>query len=441
MNLEKLLAANMIRFGVKNLNEQLRKTLLNEGVVAGGEVEAAPVLEFGYTGAAKNLIDKILQPYTSDPTLKAAAITALATSCKNIASTDKTLRKASIKTTADTILMLAGNGLPSGVDVPKADQIIAGANFEYTRTEVAVYPAIGAGDPKVFPKPNYSSAGDTLVATVGKINNDNKFGPVKNTGTQTWTTYGFLVNYLNRFNLTNTTTNDYTQYRLDTMLDTNNFVNYLKTEVATNSVIVYTETTKVPDLAGKNVGTTTQGATAPIDKVYDVNFAQSVATVPPNDAEVARAIKDAIAMFPDGNISNLSVVSSASPEYGAIKNVTGWEKSYPKGVTGTGNPGNGTDDASKNIKLAYDRGVNFVAAINAGLAAQGKPEMVNTSINWQISDTGGSPTSLGRFANVLWSKAGTPATETSKVANTGEKGAQKAGGDTFTIYQHVFTVS
>ena len=436
MNLEKLLAANMIRFGVKNLNEQLRKTLLNEGVVAGGAVEPEPVLEFGYTGAAKNLIDKILQPYTSDPILKAAAITALATSCKNVASTDKSLRKASLKTTADGISLLLGE-LPYGVDAAKADQIIGSANFEYTRTEVDVYPAIGAGDPKVFGPPS-ANAGATYVATMGTINANNKYGPVAKTGVQTYTNYGWLPRYLNCFNLTNTTTNDYTQYRLDTMLDSNNFVNYLKTEVATNSVIVYTETTKVPDLAGKNVGTTTQGATAPIDKVYDVNFAQSVATVPPNDAEVARAIKDAIAMFPDGNISNLSVVSSASPEYGAIKNVTGWEKSYPKGVTGTGNPGNGTDDASKNIKLAYDRGVNFVAAINAGLVAQGKPEMVNTTSNWKISDKDGTKVP-GRYAKVLWSKAGTPGTDVTKMDNTGKTGDVTSGKETYTIFQHVFT--
>ena len=226
------------------------------------------------------------------------------------------------------------------------------------------------------------------------------------------------------------------------MLDSNNFINLLKTEVATNTVIVYTKTTKVPDLAGKNVGTTQQGATEPIDKVYDVNFTVGVATIPANDPEVAKAVKDAIAMFPDGNISNLSIVSSASPEFNEANGGPSTMADYGQNTTGVGNPGAGRDDISKNKKLAYDRGVSFIAAINAGLVAQGKPEISNPTINWQIADKGGlNPASKGRFSNVLWSKAGTPATATSKVTNTGEKGATTAGGDTFTIYQHVFTVS
>ena len=281
-----------------------------------------------------------------------------------------------------------------------------------------------------------------MVASVGYLTFANPMGAVRNTGKQTYSQYTAMIQYLNKFNLNNTTTNDYTQYRLDTMLDSNNFINLLKTEVATNTVIVYTKTTKVPDLAGKNVGTTQQGATEPIDKVYDVNFTVGVATIPANDPEVAKAVKDAIAMFPDGNISNLSIVSSASPEFNEANGGPSTMADYGQNTTGVGNPGAGRDDISKNKKLAYDRGVSFIAAINAGLVAQGKPEISNPTINWQIADKGGlNPASKGRFSNVLWSKAGTPATATSKVTNTGEKGATTAGGDTFTIYQHVFTVS
>jgi hypothetical protein len=260
-----------------------------------------------------------------------------------------------------------------------------------------------------------------------------------NTEKQGGSGYKNIINYFNSFNMGNVKSGDFTQYRLSDMVDTNNHINLLTTSVASNTVIVYTATAKIPGAAGKDINTTKQGATEPIDKMYDVNFAVAAAAVPPNDAEVARAVADAIAMFPDGNISNLSVVSSASPEYGTIKNVPGWEKSYTKGITGTGNPGDGTDDASKNIKLAYDRGVNFVAAINAGLVAQGKPEISNPTINWQISATGGSPNSLGRFSNINWSKAGTPGTDVTKMTDTGKTGDTTKGQESFTIYQHVFT--
>jgi hypothetical protein len=222
------------------------------------------------------------------------------------------------------------------------------------------------------------------------------------------------------------------------MLDSNNYVDLLNAGIAANSVIVYTKSIYAPGQANKEIGTTTQGATAPIDKNYDVSFEQGKSAVPTNDSEVAKAVADAIAMFPDGNITNLSIVSSASPEYGVITNVPGWEKSYPKGITGTGNPGNGTDDASRNIKLAYDRGVNFVAAINAGLVAQGKPEIQGYNINWQISDKDGTKVP-GRYAKVLWSKAGTPGKDVINLDNTGKAGTVISGRETYTIYQHIFT--
>ena len=424
MNLEKLLAANMIRFGVKNLNEELRKTLLNEGFAPGDTVTTytgTKAVEVGtpFTTIALNKV----QPYPKG-FVQGGAILAMAVGILNLIKKDKKLQKTYPGVTISDIY----GAIAGGVVVTTPEALVASAetagNFTYLKTEVSIYP---------------SPTNPGAVATMGGLGTNAGYHTATNTEKQKSSLYGHMIEYLNDFNFQNVLGGDFTQYRLSNMVDEAKFINLLKTEVATNTVIVYTKTTKAADTAGKDINTTQQGATEPIDKVYDVNFAQSVATVPPNDSEVARAIADAIAMFPDGNISNLSVVSSASPEYGTIKNVPGWEKSYTKGITGTGNPGDGTDDASKNIKLAYDRGVNFVAAINAGLAAQGKPEMVNTSINWQISATGGSPNSLGRFSNVNWSKAGTPGKPVTTLDNTGKEGDTISGKDTFTVFQHVFT--
>ena len=81
----------------------------------------------------------------------------------------------------------------------------------------------------------------------------------------------------------------------------------------------------------------------------------------------------------------MTLISSASPDYGAINNVAGWEKSYPKGTTGTADPGAGADDAGKNMKLAYDRGVTFRTALTAYLGGHLKANSIGVS--WKISTT------------------------------------------------------
>ena len=438
MNLQKLLAENMIRFGVKNLNEQLYKTLLNEGLSPGDPVtlDFALELDTNINLSAKTVLSQKIGKYSKNKVLSSAALLAVTAGASKLSAVNKSINKQH-RNVISFVNLLAGNGDRGGFEGPKelaaVDAILQkSADFTYEVNPIAVFP-----DPR----------GTGGVATLGRTGDSprgiNDFSAytleVTNQGKQSSSGYAPLIKYLTQFNLSNVSDGDFTQYRLSSMLDAEKYVDLLKAEVASNTVIVYTATTNKPDEANKAVNTTTQGAEAPIDKLYNVNFAQKIATVPPNDSEVAKAVADAIAMFPNGNITNLSIVSSASPEYGAITNVPGWEKSYPKGITGTGNPGNGTDDASKNIKLAYDRGVNFVAAISAGLAAQGKPEISNPTINWQISDKGGSRTSLGRYANVLWSKAGTPGKDVTNVANTGTTGEKISGGKTYTIFQHVFT--
>lgn len=427
----------MIRFGVKNLNEQLYKTLLNEGRSPGAEVDGGfvlvldtnAILRVGKLNSVTVLSQKIGK-YGKNKVLASAALLAVAAGAANLSIGNKSITKQRRNLGTFSQLLIGGGadfgGFEGTKELAAVDAILQkSANFTYEVNPIAVYPDPG---------------GTGFVATLGRTGtNRGAKDEVIHQGRQFSTSYGSLIKYLSQFNLSNVAEGDFTQYRLSSMLDAENYVDLLKAEVATNTVIVYTATANTPNNANKSVNTTTQGAEAPIDKIYDVNFTAGVATVPANDSEVGKAVADAIAMFPDGNITNLSIVSSASPEYGAITNVPGWENSYTKGITGTGNPGNGTDDASKNIKLAYDRGVNFVAAISAGLAAQGKPEISNPTINWQISDKGGSRISLGRYANVLWSKAGTPGNDVTNVANTGTTGQNPSGGKTYTIFQHVFT--
>ena len=254
---------------------------------------------------------------------------------------------------------------------------------------------------------------------------------------------------MNRFNFTNVTNGqtylpaneqpDYNQYDLSEMVNSVNYVNLYKTTIATKSLIWYTPTNKQPNVAGKETGTEVVGAQAPQPKAYDVSFETDSSNIPANDPEVAKAVQDAIAMFPDGNISNLTVISSASPEYnnraGGPKTLADYGQTP---LSGTGKPAAGTDFKSKNIELAYNRGVSFMNALNAGLTAQGKPQVANYTIQWQISDKGGVKVP-GRFAQVNWEKAGTPGKEGGTMQSTGTEGGVISGKETFTIFQHKFT--
>ena len=438
MNLQKLLAENMIRFGVKNLNEQLYKTLLNEGLKPGDPVTPTVALELDtdFNLSAKTELTSKFGKYGKNKVLSSAALLAVAAGATKLSAVNKSINKQH-RNVISFVNLLAGNEDRGGFEGPKelaaVDAILQkSANFTYEVTPIAVYP-----DPR----------NTGFVATLGRTGDSpgriNDFSAatleVSNQGKQFSSRYATLIKYLSQFNLSNVSDGDFTQYRLSSMLDAENYVDLLKAEVASNTVIVYTATTNNPDEANKAVNTTTQGAAEPIDKNYDVNFEQGKSAVPTNDSEVAKAVADAIAMFPDGNISNLSVVSSASPEFNKNNGGPSTMADYGQNTTGVGNPGAGSDNISRNKKLAYDRGVNFVAAINAGLVAQGKPEISNPTINWQISDKGGSITSLGRYANVLWSKAGTPGKDVTNVANTGTTGEKISGGKTYTIFQHVFT--
>jgi len=435
MNLQKVLAENMIRFGVKNLNAQSYKTLLNEGVKPGGAVDELPELELNYVGEASTSIKQKLAKYPGQ-TLYSAALVAIGAGFANIAARTKGLRgnvaqlgptyyEGIIGFLSPYFDNLGAQSVNSNMygDSPKAnakavEALIQSCNFTYEKKDVSVYPGPRGG-----------------VATLGTTGGST----VENLGRQKGSNYESLINYLNRFNIGNILTGDFTQYNLSSMLDSNNYVDLLNAGIAANSVIVYTKSIYAPGQANKEIGTTTQGATAPIDKDYDVSFNGGDATVPPNDAEVTRAVADAIAMFPDGNISNLSIVSSASPEFNSKQGGPATLADYgTTPVTGTGQPTVGNDNIGKNIKLAYNRGVNFIAAINAGLVAQGKPEIQGYNIKWQISDKDGTKVP-GRYAKVLWSKAGTPGKDVINLDNTGKAGTVTSGRETYTIYQHIFT--
>lgn len=428
MNLHQVLAQNMARFGTKNLNEMHFKTLLNEGAAPGAAPEKAAIISsLDYNDASNGpeftafgaLYKTLYFPQAGSGDKIALVALAHATTAqlqknkKNKFTYDDVISQFIAQTVSQNEILTAIKAAIPGIT--------------YSKTLVDVYPAPGQPETK------------GLIATLGRIAQLDV--AIVQKGVQLASTYNFLYQYLNAFNAGNVAGQDFTQYDLSNMLDPDNYVNLLGAAKYPTSFILYTQGDKVPNTANKDIQTTTKtvGGVAPVSKDYDVAFAQGSSVIAANDAEIAKAVQDAITMFPDGNISNLTILSSASPEYGAIKNVAGWEKNYTT-TSGTTDPGAGTTDATNNMKLAYDRGVSFMNALNAGLAAAGKPQVQGYTVNWQIAGTGG-PLKNGRFTQVQWEKAGTaPVTTTdTKAIDTGTTGATTSGKATFNYYKHVWS--
>ena len=144
--------------------------------------------------------------------------------------------------------------------------------------------------------------------------------------------------------------------------------------------------------------------------------------------QVAELAKTILEKFKGQTVTGFNLISSASPEYGAIKNVTGWEKSYDV-TTGTTDPGVGTTDSAKNKKLAYDRGVSFMTELNTQLAGQGHAGFQDYTITWKIASTGG-PNNNGRFVDLnLATNEQKPKIEKvgTKVGSTATAGSTRGG--------------
>jgi hypothetical protein len=421
--MKNILAENLLRFGVKNLDKSLTRTFLNEGLKPG---------ELGNEGREVNLDDwptEIGSNFSKYSNIKASGgfksgatffAGAMVAAMAEEYAKDKKLQKQGT------------NAFSSNIE----RMTLVADSIQYSNQAVEVFPS-----PRV----------PANVATIGTVNGmHGSLSSVRGTATVS-SDYSKLINFLNRFNFTNVTNGqtyisstgieqpDYNQYDLSEMVNSVNYVNLYKTTMATKSLIWYTPTNKQPNVADKETGTEVVGAQAPQPKSYDVSFETDSSNIPANDPEVAKAVQDAIAMFPDGNISNLTVISSASPEYnnraGGPKTLADYGQTP---LSGTGKPAAGTDFKSKNIELAYNRGVSFMNALNAGLTAQGKPQVANYTIQWQISDKGGVKVP-GRFAQVNWEKAGTPGKEGGTMQSTGTEGDVISGKETFTIFQHKFT--
>ena len=234
------------------------------------------------------------------------------------------------------------------------------------------------------------------IDTIGVLSRSGNSLLIKNTEKSLSSSIKAVCAYINAFNLQNWATGDFTQYDPTAILNKSNQVDLTGSNpgatVKQSGYLMLVSPASASVTAG-SIGTeteTVQGAQAQTGDV-EIAFTTGRADIDDKGVKVdanhpkVKEIGDKIIGYlgDNGVIDSMTLTSSASPDYGSIKNVAGWDKSYPKGTTGTTDPGAGADDAGKNMKLAYDRGATFRAALYAYLGGHAKENSINLS--WKIS--------------------------------------------------------
>ena len=175
--------------------------------------------------------------------------------------------------------------------------------------------------------------------------------------------------------------------------------------------------------------TTEVGGTQAATSQYDTDFATGKAdcTTPKVAAAVKAAAYEIFQLWPAGKgPTTFKLTSGASADYnGKLPESTG------TGQTFTG----ATPNEKANQKLAYDRGFNFMTAVNAELVRMGHPGYQTFEVNWVIGNTGG-PTKTGKYVDLmLASQAIAPTVTVVKKYDSKLVGANSTGFTSGILYE------
>jgi hypothetical protein len=167
------------------------------------------------------------------------------------------------------------------------------------------------------------------------------------------------------------------------------------------------------------------------------------------ETQVAALAKTIAERFKNKKVETFELISSASPEYNALKGGPSKLEDYTtnsKPTSGKGAPTAPTTNAAsdyyyQNAKLAYDRGVSFMTALNANLATLKMPTFTNYQINWQIANQGG-PNNDGRYVDLNLLTNETKATVKTETVISGSTtaGATTGGKDKLECVVYYFAV-
>ena len=186
-----------------------------------------------------------------------------------------------------------------------------------------------------------------------------------------------------------------TQYLLDDMvkegsiegIGTGNFVDFSINPDTSDVLNIYT-TTEVhfQEITKKEKEKEKEGeAGYNTDGKYQNEY-EAGEHIPKDRKEIDRAILEIVQLFTPAvleNLTNFSVTSSASDEYG----FEGGDTSKPihhGASNGSGDPGEGNDHKTKNEYLAYQRGKYFLDEIIKGIEAKGHPGLPSPTVNWKV---------------------------------------------------------
>ena len=197
-----------------------------------------------------------------------------------------------------------------------------------------------------------------------------------------------LVTYLNGFNMT-AYANDGEIYDVETM-DDGGFLNFMQGPNDPGGLLViYSLTKGMKQTAETGTEDVVEKGYEATGK-YDTDYRAGDST--PDSKLVTKAVNEISQMFPpEVDIDVFTLQAGASANWGSEK----LPNSDGKGDTGyaEGNEG-------KNQKLAFDRGNNFMMAVNKGLKAKGHPGFDNYVVNWKVEGQNQSDQFIDLMLNV-----------------------------------------
>jgi len=227
----------------------------------------------------------------------------------------------------------------------------------------------------------------TQIATHGNVM-QNKVETDSKRAMNNRTVPATLVTYLNGFNMS-AYANDGEIYDVETM-DDGGFLNFMQGPNDPGGVlIVYSLSKGMKQTAETGTEDVVEKGYKATGK-YDTDYRAGDST--PDSKIVTKAVNEIFQMFPaDVDIDVFNLQAGASANWGSEK----LPNSEGKGDTGyaEGNEG-------KNQKLAFDRGNNFMMAVNKGLKAKGHPGFDNYVVNWKVEGQNQSDQFIDLMLNV-----------------------------------------
>lgn len=239
------------------------------------------------------------------------------------------------------------------------------------------------------------------------------YGSLRTDVTQTWINNGssdatYLISFVNQYNVAAFAFGQ-PQYRLsdaDRMQTTDQtgkvagkgFLDLISAADSATNQGIYVYTLKAGALQSaeaEKVETQVEtGGQQAATSQYETDFAtgKSDVTSPKVAAAVKQAAHEIAQLFPAGKgPDTFKLTSGASAD---------WNGKLPTS-TGTGANFTGkTENEKANQKLAYDRGFNFMTAVNAELVKLGHPGFPKFTVSWVIGDTGG-PAKNGKYVDLM----------------------------------------